>query len=113
MTARQFLFHMFLWAVICLVASTPVGALLGFMLHFVWTFFAMLLSAAGAAAVFKALSGLLMLVALVAGVLGITRLLRRDSRGAFGWWSTCVAFIGINSTIWLSIVAASRSIWGF
>ena len=113
MTGRQFFIHLLVWALVCLVATTPIGALLGFMFGFVWTFFAMLLTAGVAAMIFKGLSGLLALIALVTGVLGILHALRRDMHGAYGWWSTCVAFLGINSVIWFSIIAASRSIWGF
>jgi hypothetical protein len=113
MTGRQLLIHMLVWAAVCLVATTPIGALLGFALGFVWTFFAMLLGPLLAAAIFKGLSGLLLLIALIAGVLGIFQAGRRDSHGAYGWWSTCVSFIAINATLWFSIIAASRSIWGF
>jgi len=113
MTGRQLLWHMLVWAIVCLLATTPIGALLGFMLGFVWTFFAMLIGAVLAATIFKGLSGLLLLIALVAGVLGIVHAMRRDSHGAYGWWSTAVSFIAINATIWFSIIAASRSIWGF
>jgi phosphate starvation-inducible membrane PsiE len=103
---------MFIWAVVCLIATTPIGALLGFMLRFVWTFFAMLLTAGGAHSLFGALSGLVMLFAFVVAIVGITRAFRKDWHGALGWWSTSVAFIGINMTLWLSSLSATRSIWG-
>lgn len=112
MSGRQFFFHMLVWAIVCLVATTPIGALLGFMLGFVWTFFAALLTAGGAKLLFGALGGLLMLVGVITGALGIVHLLRRDSFGAYGWWSTAVAFIGINVAITVSSIAATRSIWG-
>ena len=44
MSGRQFFFHMAVWALVCLVATTPIGALLGFMLGFVWSFLAMLVT---------------------------------------------------------------------
>ena len=112
MTGRQFFLFALMWAVICLVATTPIGALLGFFLGFIWTFLAMLLTSAGAKMVFGIVMSLLLLVGLVAGIAGILRATRRDSHGAFAWWSTSVAFIGINTTLWLSMVATSRSIWG-
>ena len=112
MSGRKLLIHIVIWALVCLVATTPVGALLGFVLGFAWRFLSLLLTASGANLIFRAVGGLLGLVAFVTAVLGVVALAKRDRHGAFGWWSTTIAFIGIDMTLTFALIAATRSIWG-
>lgn len=111
MSGRGFLFHTAGWALVCLLATTPVGALLGYMLAFVLVIFAAVLTTAGAYALFGFLGALLGIVATVVAIVGWLRAFRGDWRGAFGWWSTTVALTGIPLTVLLSMRAMASGWW--
>ncbi|MEI9852088.1 MAG: hypothetical protein WDN24_15975 [Sphingomonas sp.] len=110
MSGRGFFFHTASWALVCVLAATPLGALLGYMLGFVVVIFAAVLTTAGAYALFGFLGGLFGLVATIVAIAGWLRAFRGDWHGAFGWWSTAVAFTGIPLTVWLSMRAMH---WGW
>ena len=102
MATRSFFFHLLSWSLVCMVAATPVGALLGVMLGFVLVIFATVLTMKGALTLFGAIGALFAIGAILFGILGWVRAIKGDWRGAMAYWSSTVAMTGLPLAIWLA-----------
>lgn len=109
MAQRAFFFHLISWSVVCMIAATPVGALVGVMLGFVLVIFATILTQAGAVALFGLIGSLFLFGATIFGILGWVRAIKGDWHGALGCWSTTIALTGLPLAIWLSTHVATRN----
>ncbi|MES2441858.1 MAG: hypothetical protein V4574_03440 [Pseudomonadota bacterium] len=96
------MFHLFVWSLICMIAATPVGALVGVMIAFVVMIFATVLTLKGALMLFGAAGALFAIGATLFGIFGWVRAIKGDWHGAMACWSSTIALTGLPLAIWLA-----------